>query len=189
MDTTSVSLLERLREPADHEASWPRFVQLYTPLLYYWARQLGLESNDAADLVQEVFTVLVQKLPGFVYDRNKSFRGWLRIITINKWREKRRRRTVEAGAVGLADGADVAEPDGAEAFAESEYQQHLVGRALELMQVEFEPATWQACWQCVVVGRTPADVAAELGITVNAVYLAKSRVLRRLHQELHGLLD
>ena len=83
----------------------------------------------------------------------------------------------------------MAEPDHAQAFDEAEYRRHLVGQALELMQVEFQPATWQACWQCVVLERAPAAVAAELGITVNAVYLAKSRVLRRLHQELNGLLD
>jgi RNA polymerase sigma-70 factor (ECF subfamily) len=189
MNTTSVSLLERLRQPVDKEASWMRFVQLYTPLLYYWARRLGLATPDAADLVQEVFAVLVLKLPTWVYDPAKSFRGWLRIVLINKWRETKRRRTVEAGAANVVEMAELAEPDPALAFDEADYRRHLVGRALELMQAEFQPATWQACWQCVVLERAPAAVAAELNITVNSVYLAKSRVLRRLHQELHGLLD
>ncbi len=90
MNTTSISLLERLRHPG-HAQAWPRLVELYTPLLYYWARRTGLDENDAADLVQEVFAVLVQKLPTFVYDERKSFRGWLRTILLNKYRDGRRR--------------------------------------------------------------------------------------------------
>src|SRR6516225_8631890 len=93
MHTTSASLLERLRLPTD-QAAWERFVQLYTPLLYYWARHLGLQPNAAADLVQDVLTALVQKLPEFVYDRDKSFRNWLRTLTLNRWRNNRRRRAV-----------------------------------------------------------------------------------------------
>src|SRR5947209_16257345 len=77
MHTTPVSLLQRLRKPGEEQA-WQRFTELYTPLLYYWTRHLGLQAQDAADLVQEVFTVLVEKLPEFAYDRNKSFRNWLR---------------------------------------------------------------------------------------------------------------
>jgi len=92
MATTSSSLLERLRQPEATEA-WQRFVHLYTPLLYYWARGTGLPEHDAADLVQDVLVVLVQKLPEFRYDAGQSFRGWLRTITLNKWRERCRRFT------------------------------------------------------------------------------------------------
>src|SRR5262245_11991856 len=91
MHTTSISLLERVRQPTEREA-WTRFVELYTPLLYYWACRLGMQEPDAADLVQDVFTVLVQKLPSFSYDASKSFRSWLRTITYNKWRDFQRRR-------------------------------------------------------------------------------------------------
>ena len=85
MNTTSFSLLERLRTPAEQEA-WARFVKLYTPLLFRWARGVGLSSEEASDLVQDVLTLLVQKLPEFSYDRQKSFRGWLRTVMLNKWR-------------------------------------------------------------------------------------------------------
>src|SRR5437588_831842 len=105
MHTTSGSLLERLRQPADQEP-WTRLVKLYTPLLFFWARRLGLHDADAADLVQDVFTTLVQKLPGFQYDQNKGFRNWLRTVTLNKWRDRQRRHAVapvEAGAQGLAE--------------------------------------------------------------------------------------
>src|SRR4051794_22774844 len=94
MDRTPVSLLERLRQPADQTA-WGRFVDLYTPLLYYWARRRGLPSAEAADLVQDVFLVLVQKLPEFRYDRDKSFRNWLRTVMLNKWREGLRQRAAQ----------------------------------------------------------------------------------------------
>jgi RNA polymerase sigma-70 factor (ECF subfamily) len=184
MHTTPVSLLEQLRQPAA-ERAWEHFARLYTPLLLYWARQLGLQESDAADLVQDVFTVLVQKLPEFHYDRHKSFRAWLRTITLNKWRDHRRRPT----PLPLNAGAEPAEPTGPNVFAEAEYRQHLVGRALELMQTDFQPATWKAFWEHGVCGRPAAAVAAELGLTAGAVYAAKFRVLDRLRKELRGLLD
>ena len=80
MDTTPVSLLERVRQGSDHEA-WTRFVKLYTPLIFYWARRCGLQVADSADLTQEVFAALFQKLPEFTYDRQRSFRSWLRTLT------------------------------------------------------------------------------------------------------------
>jgi RNA polymerase sigma-70 factor (ECF subfamily) len=191
MHTTSASLLEQLRQPADQgatAAAWGRFVQLYTPLLFFWARRLGLQEPDAADLVQDVFTVLLQKLPSFRYDQRKGFRNWLRTIIVNKWRDRKRREAV-APVQAAAGLAELPVPDDTEAFGEAEYRQQLVGRALELMQAEFAVNTWKACWEHVVSGRPAAEVAAELGISVNAVYVAKSRVLRRLHQELDGLMD
>jgi RNA polymerase sigma-70 factor (ECF subfamily) len=187
MNTTSPSLLERLRQPEKREA-WSRFVNLYTPLLYYWARRAGLPSHDAADLVQEVLLVLVQKLPEFKYDPDKSFRGWLRTILLNKWRERCRRYAAlpaQASESGLSDVAIIVEPE----FEEAEYRQELIRRALEIMQSEFEPTTWKACWEFVVSGRPAVEVAGELGVSVEVVYSAKSRVLRRLREELAGLLD
>jgi RNA polymerase sigma-70 factor, ECF subfamily len=188
MDTTSVSLLERLREPAQQQA-WTRFVDLYTPLIYCWARRVGLPSEEAADLVQDVLTVLVTKLPEFRYDPDRSFRGWLRVVTLNKWRENRRRRGVALQEASDSELAGVISPEAEDAFWLVEYRQQLVGRALKLMQAEFHESTWKACWECVVAGKPAAEVARELGLTVAAVYAAKSRVLRRLREELGGLLD
>jgi RNA polymerase sigma-70 factor (ECF subfamily) len=188
MYSTPVTLLERLRLPAPADA-WDRFVRLYTPLLFSWARRMGLQEPDAADLVQDVFTVLLQKLPEFSYDRHRSFRGWLRTVTLNKWREAQRRRAAAPRATGNANLAELvcAEPD--DSFWEAEYRNQLVGRALQLMQADFEPTTWKACWEFVVSGKPAAQVAAELGTTVEVVYSAKSRVLRRLREELDGLMD
>jgi RNA polymerase sigma-70 factor (ECF subfamily) len=186
MQNTPVSLLERLRRPGE-QAAWDRFVELYTPLLYHWARQLEPQEADAADLVQDVFLVLLRELPAFTYQPQKRFRGWLRTVLVNKGRERRRRLALPAG--GESDLADVAVPDETAALEEEEYRRYLVQRALQLMQADFQPATWRACWEYVVEGRPAREVAAELGLTVNAVHLARARVLRRLRQELEGLLE
>src|ERR1700689_2304156 len=89
MDTPA-SLLEGLRQPAADEA-WNRFVRLYTPFIYAWGKGAGLQPADAADLVQEVLTSLLKSLPAFNYDRHKSFRAWLRTVTLNCWRDRCRR--------------------------------------------------------------------------------------------------
>jgi RNA polymerase sigma-70 factor (ECF subfamily) len=187
MDTTPITLLMKLRQPGAQDA-WRHFVLLYTPLLQAWARRLGLQDQDTADLLQEVFAVLVRKLPEFDYDRDRSFRAWLRAVLVNKWREGRR-RVVVASTAGLdpLPEPQVAADD--ELLAEAEYRQHLVQRALQLVQGDFQPTTWQAFQECVLAGKPAAAVARALGLSVNAVYLAKSRVVQRLHQELDGLLD
>jgi RNA polymerase sigma-70 factor (ECF subfamily) len=186
MERTPASLLERLRQPGAQEA-WGQFVELYTPLLYYWAHRMGLGNQDAADLVQDVFMILVQKLPEFTYDRHRSFRSWLRTVTLNKWRDSRKRGGPQLVG-GLEALPDRAGPEADDTFWEAEYRRHLVGQALAIMQAEFQPTTWKACWEFVVGGKPAARVAEELGISENAVYIAKSRVLRRLRKELEGLI-
>ena len=188
MEQTSSSLLLRIRQTTD-QAAWKRFIDLYTPLLYIWACRLGLQAEDAADLIQDVITTLVQKLPDFHYDRHKSFRTWLRTVATNRWRDTQRRRAAALRGGNDAGLADLAAPEQADALWEAEYQQHLFAQATRIMQGDFQPATWKACWLLVVEGRSGAEVAAELGMTVDAVYAARSRVLRRLRQELDGLLD
>jgi RNA polymerase sigma-70 factor (ECF subfamily) len=182
---TPGSLLERLRRPGD-DAAWQRFVRLYTPLLLAWARRAGVTGDDVNDLVQDVLLTLVRKLPTFHYDHSKRFRGWLRTVTLNKWRERLRRGTLPYDAA--ADLAAVPGPVD-EAFWEEEYRQHVVSRAVQLLRSDFEERTWHAFWQHVVLDRAAPEVAAELSMSVKAVYLAKSRVLRRLRQELTGLID
>ncbi len=188
MDSTSVSLLRRLCEP-DHDAAWQRFVDLYAPLIFHWARNQGLNATDAADLVQEVLVTLVAKLPEFEYDPTKRFRGWLRTVTLGKIRDSQRR-----GAVRSMSGQDpnleaAVDAGDADLFEQAEYQTFVVNRALELMRAEFNDKTWQACWMQIAEGQKAADVAQRLGISLNMAYLAKSRVLRLLRDELDGLLE
>lgn len=188
MHSTPPSLLAKVREPGDQRA-WQEFVDLYTPLLYRWARRAGLQESDAADLLQDVFATLVQKLPEFQYDRHKSFRAWLRTVTLNQWRDNCKRRGLQPLGPNGAVLEEIPTTDPFGAADEEEYRQFLVGQALDLMQAEFQPTTWKACWQFVVCGRPAAEVARELGLSENAVYIAKSRVLRRLRQQLQGLID
>lgn len=188
MHSTPATLLERVRQPAD-AAAWKQFVQLYTPLLFHWARRLGLQSADAADLVQEVFLGLCNALPHFRYDRRRSFRAWLFTLTRNKWQDwKRRRVPVPVGDIH-GTVANRPDDDGPAMLEEAEYRSRLCGRALQLIQREFAPATWQTFWATVVEGRPAVDVARRFGLTPNAVYLARGRVLRRLREELDGLID
>jgi RNA polymerase sigma-70 factor (ECF subfamily) len=187
MNTTSLSLLERLRQPADQEA-WNQFVKLYTPLLYHWARQVGLSPQDRADLIQDVLLLLVRKLPEFTYDPKKSFRSWLRTVTLNKWRENYRKSATVAvhSSAGLEE---VPAPDEAAAFDLAEYRHHLIRHAFEAIRPEFPERTWNAFREYVQNGRDAAEVAAELHLSIGTVYAAKSRVLARLRQEIEGLLD
>ncbi len=186
MDQTPASLLERVR--AREPDAWPRFVRVCTPYVFHLAARCGATGEEAADLVQDVFVVLVEQLPAFRYDPGRSFRAWLRTVLLNKWRDRCRRRAPAALAGGGADLPDPLAPAD-EAAAEAEFRTLVVQRALRVMQADFQPATWRACWELVVAERPAADVAAELGLTVNAVYLARARVLARLRRELAGLLE
>jgi RNA polymerase sigma-70 factor (ECF subfamily) len=186
--STPVSLLERLRRPDDADA-WGRFVHLYTPLLYRWALRTGLQAADAADLVQDTFAILIRELPQFRYDPGRSFHRWLYTVLRNGWRDGRKRRPVPQPVGDDPALAAAAAPDELDAWIDDEFRADLVRRALQVMQADFQPATWRACWEVVVHGRSAADVAAELGLTVGAVYAARFRVLGRLRQELAGLID
>ncbi len=188
MDDTSASLLERLRQPGQASA-WERFVDLYTPLLFFWACRMGLQASDASDLVQDLFATLLEKLPTLDLDQNKSFRAWLRTIMLNRWRDHCRRKAAALRGGTDAGLDDVPVPDPAQFVWENEYRQHILRQALELMQAEFQPPTWKAFWGLVVESKPAAVVAKELGLTPVAVYSAKARVLRRLRREFDGLLD
>jgi len=184
MNETSATLLERLRRPSDHDA-WVMFVQLYTPLLYKWASQLGLQSAEAADLVQDVFVKLLRTLPEFEYDRQRSFRAWLSTLVRNHFRDAQRKLVPLTPGTGF----DLAADDPIVEIAEVEYRTYLTERSLQLVQREFSPPTWKAFWGVVVDGRPVAVVGKEQGLSTNAVYLARGRVLRRLREALRGLLD
>jgi RNA polymerase sigma-70 factor (ECF subfamily) len=163
-------------------------VEIYTPLLLSWCRRLDIGREDAEELIQEVLLLLTQKLPEFTYDPQGSFRRWLHTVLVNKWRDHQRENCLPVVAADSRLG-EVPAPDEQDAIWDDEYRQYLVSRALALMQRDFEPVTWKACWESIVGGKPAAAVAAQLGVTENSVYVAKSRVLRRLRQELAGLMD
>ena len=192
MPETPVSLLERLRLRPDPE-SWRRLVDLYAPLIRDWLPRHSLQPPDADDLSQDVLTVLVKELPNFQHDlRPGSFRRWLRTITVNRlrnfWRSGKR-RPVSAGNVDfLLDQLE--QPDSPLSRQwDEEHDRHVVARLLELLEPEFEPATWRAFRLLVLEGKPTSEVAAELNMSANAVRIAKSRILTRFRQEAEGLLE
>jgi RNA polymerase sigma-70 factor (ECF subfamily) len=184
--SSSASLVERLQ--AGDAQAWPRFAQLYGPLVYHWARRSGLQDSDAADLGQEVFQAVVRGVHAFRRDRPlDSFRGWLRTIVLNKIREHFRRRAerplAEGGSAAHQQFDQIPFDDASSADCEAE-SSLLARRAVELIRQDFAETTWRAFWNTAIERQAAADVARELGLSVGAVYMAKSRVLARLRQEL-----
>ena len=188
MESTSVNLLRRLKT-ANADTAWQRFTELYVPLIFYWARQHGLDSTDASDLVQDVLSTLVEKLPAFEYDAQRRFRGWLHTITLNRARDWQRRQKHRPGTGHSSFIERLQTADHKDLFDETEYRAYLIERARRLIAAEFEPVTWEACWKYVTEDRSADNVASELGISANAVRVAKCRVLKRLREELAGLMD
>jgi RNA polymerase sigma-70 factor (ECF subfamily) len=172
------------------DAAWKRFVDLYSPLLPSWLRRQGVRSQDADDLVQEVLGVVVRELPEFRHNRRPgAFRSWLRTILVNRLRGFWRARQGQPGAAGQ-ELEQLEDPNGAlSRLWDLEHDRHVLARLMELIQPEFALATWQAFWRTTVDEEPAAAVARELGLSVNAVWLAKSHVLRRLRQESRDLLD
>lgn len=187
MDHTSPTLLAKLAGPERADA-WPRFVHLYAPLLARWAERLGVRPADRPDLIQEVFLTLLHALPRFGYDRGDNFRAWLHTVFVNKWRDLGRKRVPTPLGVGGSSFPAGEVEDHTVAVDEEEYRAVLADRAARLIRADFNAATWSAFWATAVEDRPAADVAAELGLSVNAVYLARARVLQRLRRELDGLL-
>ncbi|MBI2804409.1 MAG: sigma-70 family RNA polymerase sigma factor [Planctomycetes bacterium] len=188
MFETSHSLLDRLRRGPD-ESGWPRMVHFYTPLLRSWVKRAGLRDTDADDLVQEVLAVVVRRLPEFERRaRVGAFRRWLRCITLNCLRDFWRRNRNRTRAIGHEEFAHVLgqleDPNSAlSQLWDREYDEQILGRLLELVRPRFEEKTWQA-FRLVALDGMPVDqVAAELGISANAVFIAKSRVLHLLRRE------
>jgi RNA polymerase sigma-70 factor (ECF subfamily) len=208
MSTVTPSLLARLQAAAPDEEAWVRLIKLFGPAVYRRCRRAGVPGQDVADVGQEVFLEVRKGIADFRRDRpGDTFRGWLVRITqcriADYWRL--RHRPAEGGAAGGSTArdqlAEVPEPPGrgadpapqettaGAAPEQADEGDDLRGRALRLIAARFEPHTWQACWLVVMQGR-PAEVAAEeLGMTVNAVRIAKSRVLTCLRDEFAGLLD
>jgi RNA polymerase sigma-70 factor (ECF subfamily) len=194
MSETSTSLLDRLRHSPD-AAAWQRLVELYTPLIRGWLRRHALLDQDADDVVQDVLAVVVRRLPEFRREpRTGAFRRWLKTITVNCLRDFWRAQRVRPRATGDSDFLqmlDALEDPNSDLSRlwDREHDQHVTHRLLEMIRPRFEPATWQAFRRVALEGASPDAVASELGVTVNAVFIAKSRVLARLRQEGEGLID
>lgn len=187
--STSSDLLTRLR--GQEPGAWSRLVALYGPAVYSWCRRRGLQAEDAADTVQEVFVAVARRVHDFQSSQSGSFRGWLWTITRSKILDHHRRRLRQPEAAGGTDAQQrlLQIPESIEeADAGANTSGELVRRALALLRPEFSETSWRAFWRMAMGSQSVPDIAQDLGITANAVYIAKSRILRRLREEL-GEID
>ncbi len=187
--STRPSLLLRIRDPQNREA-WDEFVALYGPLLYRFGVRRGLQDSDAADLVQDVLVSVSGAIAAFEYDRALgAFRGWLHTIARNRlyrMQARGKRRPQATGDSALQEQLEQL-PDasaGEQNEWERQYEQRLFEWAAELVRREVQAETWQAFRATAVENRPPAEVARELGMSVGAVYIAKSRVTARIREHI-----
>jgi RNA polymerase sigma-70 factor (ECF subfamily) len=187
LPATRPSLLVRLRDAADQPA-WTQFVDIYGPLIFRYGIRQGLQEADAADLTQEVLASLARALPRWTYDPARgTFRGWLFTVVANKFRTLAARHgRQEHGSGDTTDLLALNEhpaPDPQAAW-DQEYRQQLFAWAAECVRSEVEANAWQAFWQTGVEGQSARDVGSRLGMTVGAVYMAKSRILTRIREQI-----
>ncbi|HEX7449099.1 MAG TPA: sigma-70 family RNA polymerase sigma factor [Pirellulales bacterium] len=192
---TSVSLLDRLKSAKPDDPQWRRLHDIYEPWIRAWLARAGESQSDVQDLTQDVLLVLVRELPGFHRQRDGSFRRWLGQVLLNRVRSqwKQRKRRPRVGFDGDSDGGFLEQlEDPASALSlqwDREHDQFVLRRLMTAVEHDFHANTWQAFRRCTLDGAAAATVSAELGMTVNAVLVAKSRVLRRLREEAAGLID
>jgi len=194
--STRPSLLARLRDPRD-ERAWAEFVEIYTPLVHRLARARGFQDADAADLAQDIFRAVAGAIERWDPDPSRgSFRSWLfriaRNLMINALAAGRRRArgSGDTDVQRLLEEQPAPNPDAEDsALFETEYRRRLFQWAVARIRDEFRDSTWQAFWRTSVVGEEPKQVASDLGMTVWAVYVARSRVMARLKQAVERVED
>jgi RNA polymerase sigma-70 factor (ECF subfamily) len=184
--STRVSLLVRLGDPQD-EAAWTQFVDLYAPLVYGYARKQGLQDADAADLAQDVLLSVAGAVGRLEYDPARgSFRSWLFTIVRRKLSNRRRSMRTRREGINGARADQFLEqlpaPQEEQDQWEAEWEQGLFAWACEQVRMDVSAKTWQAFWRTAVDGEPGKKVAADLGLSVTAVYHCRSRILARLKE-------
>ena len=191
--STSTSLLDRVK--ARDDAAWRRLVSVYGHLILYWCRRAGVPREECVDVCQDVLRTVAVSIEDFQRDEAVgTFRGWLRTITRSKAVDHFRRKNRQPAAEGGTDAYDriLAIPDGDSAGvpeASDPEMAIIVNKTLDLIRPEFENRTWQAFWRAAVEGQQSSLIADALEMTPGAVRQAKSRVLHRLREELHQILE
>ena len=188
---TSLTWLGRLTgSPTD--ADWRQLLDVYGPLLRRWLTRTVAAAADHDDLCQEVLMVVVARVNDFDHRGPGAFRGWLRVILANRVGDYLRRERGRAGGCSDAHARldELTDPDSPLSRVwDREHDALLAARAMTRVRPDFTEVRWNAFLGQVRDGRPACEVAAELGISKNAVLLAKSRVLRRLREELAGLVE
>lgn len=190
LPVTRASLLIRIRD-AENAAAWATFVEVYTPLVWGFCRRYGLQDADAADVAQEVMLAVASAIRRFEYDPERgSFRAWMATVTRNKLNNfllAQQRRPFPAGDSTLMRAcADGASPDECAEW-DRDYRQRVFDWAAARVRSEVENRTWQAFWRTAMEHEDGKTVAESLGLSVGAVYVAKSRVIARLKEEIQSV--
>jgi RNA polymerase sigma-70 factor (ECF subfamily) len=192
---TRASLLVRIRDRRD-QAAWQQFVQLYAPVVYGFARKRGLQDADAADVMQDVLARIAGAVARLEYDPARgSFRGWLYTVARNKIfnflesnRHKLGKGTGDSAARERLEAVAGPEWELAESW-DDQYERNLAALAMQRVQRDVQPATWQAFWQTAMESKHARQVGEALGMSAGAVYVARSRVLARLREEIDKLRE
>ena len=193
MNETRQSLL--LRAQTGETDAWKDLTDLYRPLIIGWLNRQGVPARDLEDLSQDILLSVVKHLPTFEHSgRRGAFRSWLRTIVCSRtsdyWRAVDAGAQAEGGSGATAALQQIADLDSdLNRKWDEEHDRYVLGRLLDLVGEEFEPDTLRAFRRLALEGARGEEVAAELGMSVGAVYVAKSRVLQRIRQEAEGLID
>ena len=193
MDATRSSLL--IRAQAGDEGAWEDLCELYRPLIVGWLRRQAVPDGEVDDLVQEIFLAVVRGLPSVSHSgRRGAFRSWLRTIASNYscdyWKSPARRAAAPGDDAAAATLALLEDPDSPlNRYWDEEHDRYVLRCLLELAELEFEPTTMRAFRRVALEGASGSEAAGELGLSLDAVYAARSRVLRRLRELAEGLLD
>jgi RNA polymerase sigma-70 factor (ECF subfamily) len=193
MSGTRQSLL--LRAQTGEENAWKDLTDLYRPLIIGWLNRQGVPARDLEDLSQDILLSVVKHLPAFQHSgRRGAFRSWLRTIvcsrTADYWRAADPAAQGSGGSGATAALQQLADPDSdLNRQWDEEHDRYVLDCLLDLVEAEFEPATLQAFRRLALDGASGAEVAQEVGLSVAAVYVAKSRVLQRIREEAEGLID
>jgi RNA polymerase sigma-70 factor (ECF subfamily) len=185
--STSLSMLDRLRRTRDPE-TWARFVEIYGQLIVEWNQQAGLQPADANDVAQEILVAVLEKVPGFQRTEEGSFRNWLKSIALPKIRGQIRRQKRMDSWRDIDEMTELADPSQEREYA-ADYSESVVSRALKVISRDFEESTWRAFEMVFFEKRDPEEVGRELGMSRNSVYIARSRVSKKVKEILRDLID
>ena len=190
MPATQASLLIRIRDPGNQEA-WRQFTEIYAPLIYGFARRRGLQDADAADLTQDVMRAVANAAKALDYDpRRGLFRSWLYTLCRHELHDflvRRKRHCQGSGDTGVHELINELAAPEEEAERDREYERRVFIYAAERVRRDFEETTWRAFWNIAVEGKSGDETAKALGMSVGAVYVAKSRVLARIKERIREL--
>ena len=187
---TSITLLTKLRQVPADQAAWAQFTERYGRKIYAWCRQWELQEADAEDVTQIVLLKLAEKMQTFQYDREGSFRAWLKTVARHAWSDylSGRKAAVAAGgsqAVELLRTVEARED--LVRRLDEEFDRELLDEAAARVRQRVTPRTWQAFELTAVQGRSGAEAAAALGMKVATVFVARSKVQKMLQEEIRKL--